>query len=190
MIDQGLLQRLYVASVCCVITSCTQEYAAPEWHEATLTGDSKGHAGRLSWVHVGSAASNGVNLWTGWVETNGRISEDSFQSRTEEAFIELSIAKFKDHESAHRYYDMRRQINDVPICKAGTADGFEYSLTQSLRPRSDPEGGGFYHDRRITYLDVWKNVTVVKIQVDSKRAGQKVNMDEVAQAVNKVVSRW
>ena len=190
MTIRTLLRILFVSSMGWVVVGCLRQYANPEWHEVVLTAMSKEAGGGLSWARVGSPVSNGVAVWTGKPAPGGCLALEEFRHTDSTNVIELSVARFKDEAAGQWYYTVQRQLKDVPIHRDGSVDGFEYTLTKSVRPGRTEEGGGFYPDRRITYVFIWKNLSVVNVIVYSRESDGQVNVDDVVKAVNKAVGRW
>lgn len=185
-----MLNRALLMVLVCQCFGCQKQYEQPVWDESVLNIERTNVASAAKWSLISSEISGGKVLRTGQASKSGCVSSCEYSAPFANGPVNAMVFKYDTPENALQYYSKMVSLIDMPLGCRGNAFGFQYVITKSMRPRSDPEGGGGYHDRRITKVKLQKNVTVVLADIYTQGACVQVDVAQVVRDVNGLVGTW
>jgi len=177
-----IIRLIILGSVVCCNLGCQPKFSDPAWNDSILTNSSYQFKSKLKWIQKPIVA--------------GRFSGSEFLSGTEFlCFTEAIqadgvISHFRQPIDSQAFYEEIKNRGSVPNFCRGSAYGYDYSISKSWMPRSDPEGGWSSMNKRITYLTIRKNTTVVTATISMGGATNQVSMSEIVKEINKLVGEW
>lgn len=161
---------------------CASEFVDPIWNEDALHSPAAHHAAeRPRWVVVSTTTGDG---------RRGLLSEREMRTTVAGCTVSLTVSLYDGVTNSEQRYERIADVCGLPVYQRGESDGYRYALSQCLRPRNDPAGGSLLQDRRITYLVMCKNRTVIRAEITSSGAGRRVNMTTVASEIVNAVGDW
>lgn len=162
----------------------------PKWDFAIATRQPKA---TLEWRHRAPVIANGLIVGSDQAASGGCVSLNNFEHQSDQLTIFLSVSRFNSPSVSQKYYSKMldlHALNGPPICSHGSSDGYSFAITKSRRPRNDPAGGGFFQNRRTTYMTVSRHTTVATVEVHSNPARRRVDMNRIFSAVDQIVDTW
>lgn len=170
--------------LCMVVVAggCTVEFSNPKWNAEDVDRDGGWELAPYRWTKKDTRKGP---------RNNCAITD--FEGARKGVTLELQVTRYDKVGDSEGYYAVQTERltrGDVPLHAKGTVGALAYAVSKSWMPRSDPEGGGGYHDRRITYLALRKNVTVATAVVYSEGAKKQVDLTEVVNEIIRLVGEW
>lgn len=176
------LSRLVMLGLlACCFLGCQNEFSDPVWNPTIFSKLTTRQDQPLKWSLTATEIGNGVS---------GCESLKVFRGGKKGIAVEARLFRYKNTDSSQLDYDRMSGRRNVPLYRRGNVAGFDYTISSAWRPRSDPEGGGFFHDRRITYLVFRKNVSVVGAEIYSAGTSVPVDVTAIAQDIRTLVGEW